>query len=249
MLEKASGQNCQATNFLKTFSGLSSVASLGLLEEHAPNTALTVMIQSLNRFLLDKMVGDFRMMAPQQNNLMDQVLMTAVLASIRCAQCGAEELRPGGSYVHDLIYPPKNSLKNPRSPQRYNFSQILKQSVERSVQNRAWCNRCKRYQQLATRQSVQRLPAVLMINAAVHGQEAKQLWATPGWLPQEIGIIIENGQFYCYEGQDLKLHLQRGVHNIYVFELVGVVADINSGENQKPHLVSVVNGKLANQTQ
>jgi len=32
MLEKASGLNCQASNFLKTFSGLSNVASLGLLE-------------------------------------------------------------------------------------------------------------------------------------------------------------------------------------------------------------------------
>jgi len=33
-------------------------------------------------------------------------------------------------------------------------------------------------------------------------------------LPQEIGIIVEQGQFFCYEGQDLKLHLQRGVYNI-----------------------------------
>ena len=28
-----------------------------------------------------------------------------------------------------------------------------------------------------------------------------------------------------------------------VYELMGVVADINSGENQKSHLVSLINGK------
>lgn len=83
----------------------------------------------------------------------------------------------------------------------------------------------------------------MMINAAIHGPDHKQLWATPGWLPQEIGVIVVNGQFFCYEGQDLKLHLQRGVYDITVYELVGVVADINSGENQKSHLVSLINGR------
>lgn len=80
-----------------------------------------------------------------------------------------------------------------------------------------------------------------MINAAVHSIEHKQFWSTSGWLPAEIGIIVTGGQFYCYEGQDLKVHLQRGVYDITVYELVGVVADINSGENQKSHLVSLIN--------
>jgi len=40
----------------------------------------------------------------------------------------------------------------------------------------------------------------------------------------------------------LDLHIQRKAHNVQVYELIGVVADINSGENQKPHLVSMVNG-------
>jgi len=79
-----------------------------------------------------------------------------------------------------------------------------------------------------------------MINAAITNSEAKQIWATPNWLPQEIGIIVDQGQFFCYEGQDLKLHVQRGVFNIRVYSLIGIVADINSGEHQKPHLVSLV---------
>ena len=133
-------------------------------------------------------------------------------------------------------------MKPPMHVQRSTFSQILKASVERQDQTRGWCDRCKRYQQLSTRKTIQSVPAVLMINAAIHSPEAKHLWLTPNWLPREIGIIVDQGQFFCYEGQDLMLHVQRGVHNIMVYELIGVVADINSGEHEKPHLVSMING-------
>lgn len=244
MLEKASGRNCQATNFLKTFSNSSSAASLNLLEEMSPNAALTTMIQSVNRFLLDKFAADYRQMSPQARR-MEQMLTTKVTVTIRCAHCAHEQMRPEDPCVHDLIYPTKNTIRNiPRAIPRTTFSQVLKASVERQEQTRGWCPRCKRYQQLSTRKQVQTIPAVLMLNAAIHGPEAKQLWATPNWLPQEIGIIVENGQFFCYEGQDLKLHIQRGVYNVQVYELIGAVADINSGENQKPHLVSLIDGEF-----
>jgi PAB-dependent poly(A)-specific ribonuclease subunit 2 len=129
-----------------------------------------------------------------------------------------------------------------RAP-RPTFSQILKASVERQDQTRGWCTKCNRYQQMVQRKTIQSIPVVLMLNAAIQSHEAKQLWSTLNWLPQEIGIIVEQGQFFCYEGQDLKLHLQRGVYNIMVYELIGVVADINSGEHQKPHLVTMINSE------
>lgn len=44
-------------------------ASLGLLEEHSPNNQLTVMIQALNRFLLDKISADYRQMSPQSSHM------------------------------------------------------------------------------------------------------------------------------------------------------------------------------------
>jgi len=81
-----------------------------------------------------------------------------------------------------------------------------------------------------------------MLNAAIT-PEAKQHWGTPGWLPNEIGIIVEQGQFFCYEGEDLKLHLQRGTHTTTVYSLIGITADVDSGQHQKSHLVSLVNGK------
>ncbi len=240
MLEKANGQNCQATNFLKTFSNLSHAASLGLLEENSLIRPLTLMIQSVNRFLLEKLAADYRLMSPQTSRL-DQALTTVAMSSIRCAHCTNETMRPGGTYVHELIYPPKIPTKVPRSHDP-SFSQILKTSVERHEQTRGWCDRCKRYQQLGARKTIQSVPPVIMINAAAHSPEAKQLWSKPRWLPQEIGIIVDQGQFFCYEGQDLISHIRRGVFKITVYELIGFVADINAGEHQKSHLVSMING-------
>jgi PAB-dependent poly(A)-specific ribonuclease subunit 2 len=82
-----------------------------------------------------------------------------------------------------------------------------------------------------------------MLNTAANNPDAKSFWATPGWLPEEIGVIVDQGQFFCYQGEDLKLHLQRGIHNITVYSLIGLAADIDSGQHQKSHLVSLVNGK------
>lgn len=242
MLEKAAGLNCQASNFLKTFSGLSNAASLNLLEEFAPNVPLTSMIQNLNRFLLDKISEEFRQMLPghQGPTAMDQVLETQARGTMRCAQCANETIRGGKNFVNELVYPAKHVMKNTRIP-RPTFSQILKASVERQDQTRGWCTKCNRYQQMVQRKTIHSVPGVLMLNAAIQSHEAKLLWSTPNWLPQEIGIIVDQGQFYCFEGQDLKLHLQRGVFDIMVYELIGVVADINSGEHQKPHLVATIN--------
>ena len=121
------------------------------------------------------------------------------------------------------------------------FSQILKLSIEQATQTRGWCNKCRRYQSLAIRKAVRGVPDVLMINAALKAAASEQYWAKPGWLPETIGIIIDNGKVFCFEGDDLRLHLQRGLHIVKVFDLVGLVADINSGERQKPHLVSLIN--------
>lgn len=242
MLEKARGQNCQATNFLKTFTRLLSTTALSVLDENSPARPLTLMIQSMNEFLLEKLAADFRQMSPQLHHI-DVALTTFATTRLRCGQCAGEIVRGSNSnrYFQELIYPPRTPVKNQSRNYGPTFSQILKSSVERQEQIRGYCDRCKRYQQIASRRTIQSMPPVLMINAAVQGSDAKQLWAKPRWLPQEIGVIVDQGQFFCYEGQDLKMHLQRGVFKITVYELIGVVADINSGESKQSHLVSLIN--------
>ena len=240
MLDKADGQSCQATNFLKTLSSIPEAGRLGLLEEQSHNTLLTDMMQSAGRFLLGQISMDFRRIA--QNSVeFDQKIAIDTLASIRCVHCHNETIRGGGTYVNDLVYLPVGSNNRMRS-HFPTFSQVLKASIERETQIRGWCDKCRRYQQLATRKTVRGVPQVLMLNAALKTPESQKFWAIPGWLPERIGVIVENGKIFCFEGEDLRLHLQRGMHVITVYGLVGIVADINGGEHQKSHLVSLING-------
>jgi PAB-dependent poly(A)-specific ribonuclease subunit 2 len=219
-----------------------------LLEEFAPNVALTNLIQNFNRFLLDKICEEFRRPLPGTSgpSLMDQVLETKVKVSMKCV-CNNETSRAGNTFVNELFYPPKSLITVRKSgARRPTFSQVLKWSVEREEHSRGWCNLCNRYQPMQQRKnldSVDAIPNVLILNAAIQSQDAKLLWSTPNWLPQEIGIIVHNGQFHCYEGDGLKSHLDRtdSRFTVKVFELIGIVADINSGEHQKPHLVAAIN--------
>ena len=86
----------------------------------------------------------------------------------------------------------------------------------------------------------------MIFNAGLEkSPDGKQLWSIPGWLPEEIGISAEGGHVSCHEGEYLKVRntaMAPFQQPLPVYELVGMVADINSGEHQKPHLVSIVNG-------
>ncbi|KAH0529417.1 hypothetical protein TsFJ059_004166 [Trichoderma semiorbis] len=240
MLSKAEGSICQATNMLKALSNQPQAAPLGLLEEDTHSSSLNVMLQGLTRFLLEKIAGDYKTMAPN-SPAMDKALATSATSTIRCFSCRSEYTRPGSTFVNDLLYPPiKTPGRNNKAP-RITFSQILKSSVERETTSKGWCGRCQRYQTIATRKTIHSVPDVLMLNTAITGSDHRMLWSTPGWLPEEIGIIVEQGLFFCYEGEDLKLHLQRGIHNITVYSLIGMAINIESGQTQKPHLVAMVN--------
>ncbi|CAJ2505173.1 Uu.00g125670.m01.CDS01 [Anthostomella pinea] len=255
MLHKAEGEPCQAYNLTKTLSYHPQASQAGLLDS-APLVlhSRTTMLQHLAKFLLERMSVNYNKMArndessdaeaPQSKTFEELFRMSAV-NSIRCMNCRIETTRSEASMVTDMIYPLNNpEPRNPR-PRSSTFSQIIKISLERETTNKGWCSNCLKYQALASRKTVQRIPDVLMlttaINSAINGNAHRRLWATPGWLPEEIGIIAGNGQFFCYEGEDLKLHLQRGRHNIKVYSLTGLVVNIEGGLQHESHLVAMAN--------
>ncbi|KAF9875948.1 pab-dependent poly -specific ribonuclease subunit [Colletotrichum karsti] len=241
MLQKADGSICQATNMLKTLSHHPQAGPLGLLEEEPNGSPLTVMLQGLTRFLLDKIVQDYKSIQPGSTR-MEQMLATSATSSVRCMNCRSEYTRPASGFHNDLMYPQpiKSTGRNQKAP-KVTFSQILKSSVERETTSKGWCSRCQRYQNIAARKTIHSIPHVFIINTLISSPEHRRFWSTPGFLPEEIGVIVDQGQFFCYEGEDLKLHLQRGIHNISVYSLVGIALNIDPGAGQKPHLVAMAN--------
>ncbi len=100
---------------------------------------------------------------------------------------------------------------------------------------------------MASQRTITTVAPVLMINAGLDkSPKSKQMWTTPGWLPREIGITIDGRNLMCHEGEQLRPF--RNYRSTLIFELVGVVASIASGERerQKEHLVSFVDGEYPN---
>ncbi|KAJ9628351.1 poly(A)-specific ribonuclease [Knufia peltigerae] len=247
MLEKAKGQNCQATNLLRAFGASREAANLSLFEHLAlaNGISLSTTIQAVNRFFLKQVAHDYVTMAGSSAGI-DDVLASNAFEVIRCMACNNETTKPAGTYVQDLMYP----QIDPKHPMRYlKFSSLLKSTIEREARNRGWCSRCRKYQQLAIRKTVQQLPSALIINTALGSNDpVRTLWETPGWLPSEIGIIVQDRVVYVFEGSDLALHIRNKSPNLVVYELVGFVAEIDSSERHVPHLVSMVNVEVSNPT-
>ncbi|EJT81212.1 PAB-dependent poly(A)-specific ribonuclease subunit PAN2 [Gaeumannomyces tritici R3-111a-1] len=239
MLDKAKGATCQATNMLKMLTSHPGVGNLHLLEDDPHASSLAAMIQGLARFLLDQMCRDYMKTSPEVN-VMEQATATTAQVLMKCMHCSSETARSSSSFVNDLVYPQMNYIRG-RPPTATSFSDILKKSIEREQTARGWCTTCRGYQPLATRKTIKAIPQVLAANANISTADQKRLWATPGWLPEEIGVIIGDEHVYCFEGEDLKLHLQRAKHEIYVYSLIGVVVNIDRGPPHKPHLISMVN--------
>ena len=244
MLEKANGQNCQATNLLKTFSSFREAANLGLLEENLTNKSLSSAIQSVNRFFLNQISRDYRTILPNSDDL-DHSLATFASEAIRCMFCQNEIVRPGNALVNDLIYPNVDIRQARRNPLLFRFSNLLRAGIERETQNRGWCNYCRRYQQVTIRRTVHHMPPVLIVNAAVSNPIQQRIWTLPGWLPDEIGVLSANGQLLCLEGEELRLHMQNNTPGLIVYDLVGLVAEVDIQEHHKPHLVSFINVSIS----
>ena len=238
MLEKAAGEVCQATNFLKTFGHDPEAATLNLLEEHAPQTELGKRMAACNRFLVNRIAQDSRKYDHPETN-MDRLLTLNAQMTIRCLTCQHENYRRAPSLVMELVYPEVPSMRGRAPPPR--FSDILKMSFSASSQKRGYCRHCRAHPMQSYRRAVIELPPVLVLDAAVDKMKSSaQFWNNPGWLPAEIGITIHpGGDIVCHEGENLQRF--RHHNNLVLYELVGIVADVSSTQGQRSHLVSLMN--------
>ncbi|KAM7195211.1 PAB-dependent poly(A)-specific ribonuclease subunit PAN2 [Naviculisporaceae sp. PSN 640] len=266
MLQKADGGGtCHATNMLTALSRNPDALREKLIEEENKNPPLlTNMVQGLCRFLFGQTVKDYKRCPPASTRLeqsifaspreplatetiVDKVLTMAVKRSHTCRFCRNAYTKSEQSHVTDLLYPAPKTAGRTGKVTQTTFSQVLKMSVERETVIKGWCSSCRQYLSLDHKRtvdgSVSAVPAVLALNAAINSPEARRLWATPGWLPQEIGIIIDGQQVFCYEGNELEFMNNRTEWKgkIAVYSLVGVVVNIEEAPPLKHHLAALIN--------
>ncbi|KAL8797844.1 MAG: hypothetical protein Q9195_000196 [Heterodermia aff. obscurata] len=247
MIEKADGQSCQATNFLKAFGSIPEARRLAIAEDasNQPQNTLEARIQSASRFLLEQIALDARRISDVEFGRLVQYFCTESTVGMHCMNCRHETFRTEASRSIDLFYKRWNIF----SQSTPTFAEVLIDSFNRETERRGFCNRCKKYAPIVSRPQIRSIPSVLILNTGLENNaDKRELWATPGWLPVEIGLVYHGQSVMCFEGEGLR-NLRRTRHNPEptIYELVGFVADINSGERQKSHLVSLVNVAMSDQ--
>ncbi|KTW27568.1 poly(A)-specific ribonuclease [Pneumocystis jirovecii RU7] len=240
MLSDANGQNCQATNFLRVLSASSQAISLGLIinESMEKKISFSSIIQALNRFLLEKL-SDESLNTHSLNNYPSTNISPLAETNgffsktITFCGCGANSVRDSIIFVIDFIYP---KIASGKKFSLASFSLILGASINREVQNRAWCSNCHQFRFLTTQRTVSNFPCYLNINAMAYTQDHWKYWSSKGWLPTKIGLNHHLGKVVCFQGKDIDKKVNN--EGLTIYNLKGLVVEI-SFKNES-HLVSFI---------
>ncbi|KAF9984930.1 poly(A)-specific ribonuclease, partial [Modicella reniformis] len=236
MLEDSNGQNCQARNFLRAFSTIPQASALGLFEPNEPDakTLYSTLIQNFNRFVLeqlhqecgqDRSVTIIASSAPSGSapSPIQQIFGMKTASTSVCGHCGLEEERITYPFVLDLMWPKPTTASNAhQSSKNHNphkakelqqpmsFSEIMRASLCRETHNRVWCSQCQQYQPTTSKKSLQDLPLVLSINAAVNPKDLSPVSSGMFldengkgslWLPFRFTIGVDDKNVQVFENE------------------------------------------------
>ncbi|ORX47159.1 hypothetical protein DM01DRAFT_1293001 [Hesseltinella vesiculosa] len=216
MLRDSNGQNCQATNFLTAFSTIPQAEALGLFEPEAatPNISYSMLIQNFTRFILEQLHQEANVKEnpvilttspPSEDavttpSTIQQLFGLQTSSQTKCAACNHESSRTTYPFVVDLLYPKK--------PKKRSFTSVLKGSMYRESQTKAWCAHCQKYQPSTSKKIIKGLPGIMIVNSGASSNEDMAIWRQNGpsaspnssrqddspsessWVPERIGIRI-----------------------------------------------------------
>ena len=166
MLEQCQGENCQASNFLRTFRTLREASALGLVMSDVKcQVDLGKIIQQWTSFVLQQLhqvwmcVGmciyerlNFRvcLLCVQElvsnkpassSSTLQEMFATDVQIENVCSKCGKHFSRATSEMNFPLTYPPPSSPP----PQLFSLANLIPESLCRKQQAHMWCDKCARY--------------------------------------------------------------------------------------------------------
>uniref|UniRef100_A0A671SC07 PAN2-PAN3 deadenylation complex catalytic subunit PAN2 n=1 Tax=Sinocyclocheilus anshuiensis TaxID=1608454 RepID=A0A671SC07_9TELE len=187
MLDLSRGDPCQASNFLRAFRTIPEASALGLIladsDEQTGKARLGRLIQSWNRFILAQLHQEtLEQEGPQAyrgassstlgssgESVIGRLFGCEVENSSLC-RCGKETVRSSLTLLFTMHYPEQ------RSPEEYDFAEILKKSICLEQSTQAWCDNCEKYQPTVQTRNIRCLPDVLVINCEVNSTKEAELF-------------------------------------------------------------------------
>ncbi|KAI8987727.1 ubiquitin carboxyl-terminal hydrolase-domain-containing protein [Mycotypha africana] len=107
---------------------------------------------------------------------MQQLFGLQTLSQSKCGICKQDVSRITYPFVVDLLYPKKNDRKF----RKRSFTNILKASMYRENQTKAWCAHCKQYTPTTTKKIICGLPGIMLINSGAANRDESFLWKQNG---------------------------------------------------------------------
>ncbi|KAK9478140.1 ubiquitin carboxyl-terminal hydrolase-domain-containing protein [Lipomyces japonicus] len=260
MLVKADGQHCRAYNFSRTLATIPQASALGLLEDETGlrRVHLGLVLQSFNRFLLERISFESRneeiaSFDRPASHKFDKVVGMSLLSTVKCSSCGHESARRGNTYAVDLQYPKategqtsfrNNSKNDKRGNTNVSFANIVQQSVETKSSTRGWCDKCRKYNFLTSTRHVKSLSPVLSFNTAIDSPAERQIWSQKKFLPTKFHASITDGKFQVQNVLEDEKHLGNVDGQSELYELVGMVVEVNFGPLDN-HMVALIRVPVA----
>ncbi|CAG8466414.1 17986_t:CDS:10 [Racocetra fulgida] len=243
MLEDAVGRNCQASNFLKAFSTIPQ--ALDLFEPDKPDekSPYSMLIQNFNRFILEQLHQEcnsdnnprlLKSLPLEKTSLsVIQQLIGMQMISVNKCQCEAETERNITSFVVDLNYSIKDKHTAPKS-----FVDILRSSIRRETQPKAWCNNCQQYTPIIAKKIPKSLPPVLTINCGLGTSVPLDYWRSLDKNKTWISMRLEQDDLIVKElASDAVVDTSyTGNLDSANYEIMAIIAQIRI-EKETPHLV------------
>ncbi|KAG8827255.1 poly(A)-specific ribonuclease [Serendipita sp. 399] len=251
MLEDAKGINCQATNFCRAISNISTAATYGVVDygHDSQETDYGAKIQMFNRFVIENIKAEGNM-APHNPSItpfrdfasVGVIPPISQLLSIDSHSVTISYPRKvGESSRYDelnniLSQAPSNEAQPPSD-----FASILRNSLVRDYSVKAACPSCKQVALQQTRRSLKpaELPPVLLLNASVHNAEALKYWQdtrTSRFLKPFVGLNLDSET--NRPGGIVSDSVDLNAPYVW-YEFRSIVVDVRS-EEQQSHLVSLV---------
>ncbi|KAH3765975.1 PAN2-PAN3 deadenylation complex catalytic subunit PAN2 [Pelomyxa schiedti] len=211
MLDNApSPGTCHSSrNFSRSLRQLPQATRLGLFDPLKPQPGtnstsrkidLPTLMENFCRFTLEQLNHELTTTEEAQPSIIDKLFGTSLVTHIRCLSCGSSSACPTRFFVIDL------NMGRTTDPTKLKFTSLLPSSLCRTIQTKAWCDRCSQFQVLEQKKEVKGLPNILCVG--VHMEANDELWRTIlsnsgrgdshgtfhtqdcSWLPRRLKIVL-----------------------------------------------------------
>lgn len=234
MLNKANGRHCSASNFNRLFSSLPEVQNFGLVNDNIISTddyKQRKMIQTLNKFLLRRLVQDecalYQSDIPEKLNSLCGVITVTNIFSNFCPLAQKRE------NIYQTIEMNTRPLGLNSGLQDINILNYLEASMNRHIQQQIRCDNCHSEHPVNAALQIDTLPPIVVLNIDMNNQLLNEIRMYKDWLVP-----------YFYSAQAtmgtpvLRKNIISGITgNKKQYELIGFTAQITNKQNES-HLVT-----------